>query len=138
MGRPRCRRRDRVDRLLHRPGEAAAHLEGGRAVRDVSAPSKGADATFVIGVNDDTFDPATHKVVSNASCTTNCFVPLVKVIDDAFGVEQGLMTTVHAYTGDQMLVDGPHSDMRRARPPPSTSCPPRPVPPGLQASSLNR
>jgi glyceraldehyde 3-phosphate dehydrogenase len=95
--------------------KAAAHLEAGAPYVVVSAPSAGADATFVIGVNDDTFDPAAHKVVSNASCTTNCFVPLVKVIDDAFGVEQGLMTTVHAYTGDQMLVDGPHSDMRRAR-----------------------
>ena len=95
--------------------KAAAHLEAGAPFVVVSAPSTGADATFVIGVNDDTFDPATHKVVSNASCTTNCFVPLVKVIDDAFGVEQGLMTTVHAYTGDQMLVDGPHSDLRRAR-----------------------
>jgi len=95
--------------------KAAAHLEAGAPYVVVSAPSAGADATFVVGVNDDTFDPATHKVVSNASCTTNCFVPLVKVIDDAFGVEQGLMTTVHAYTGDQMLVDGPHNDMRRAR-----------------------
>ncbi len=95
--------------------KAAAHLEAGAPFVVVSAPSAGADATFVMGVNDDTFDAATHKVVSNASCTTNCFVPLVKVIDDAFGVEQGLMTTVHAYTGDQMLVDGPHSDMRRAR-----------------------
>src|SRR5262249_55716145 len=74
-----------------------------------------ADATFVVGVSTDTFDPATLKVVSNASCPTNCFVPLVKVLDDAFGVEQGLMTTVHAYTGDQMLVDGPHKDLRRAR-----------------------
>jgi glyceraldehyde 3-phosphate dehydrogenase (phosphorylating) len=95
--------------------KAAAHLEAGAPFVVVSAPSAGADATFVMGVNDDTFDPATHKVVSNASCTTNCFVPLVKVIDDAFGVEQGLMTTVHAYTGDQMLVDGPHNDLRRAR-----------------------
>ena len=69
----------------------------------------------MIGVNDDTFDPAKHLVVSNASCTTNCFVPMVKVLDDAFGVEKGLMTTVHAYTGDQMLVDGPHKDLRRAR-----------------------
>jgi glyceraldehyde 3-phosphate dehydrogenase len=81
----------------------------------VSAPSSGADATFVVGVNDDTFDGASHKVVSNASCTTNCFVPMVKILDDAFGVERGLMTTVHAYTGDQSLVDGPHSDLRRAR-----------------------
>ncbi len=95
--------------------KAAAHLDGGAPYVIVSAPSSGADATFVMGVNDDTFDPAQHKVVSNASCTTNCFVPMVKVLDDAFGVERGLMTTVHAYTGDQMLVDGPHSDLRRAR-----------------------
>ncbi|MDZ7677775.1 MAG: type I glyceraldehyde-3-phosphate dehydrogenase [Acidimicrobiales bacterium] len=94
---------------------AAAHLDGGAPFVIVSAPSSGADATFVMGVNDDTFDPDTHKVVSNASCTTNCFVPLVKVLDDAFGVQQGFMTTVHAYTGDQMLVDGPHKDLRRAR-----------------------
>jgi glyceraldehyde 3-phosphate dehydrogenase len=95
--------------------KAAAHLEGGAPRVIVSAPAKGADATFVVGVNDDTFDPGAHKVVSNASCTTNCFVPMVKVLDDAFGVERGLMTTVHAYTGDQQLVDGPHSDLRRAR-----------------------
>jgi glyceraldehyde 3-phosphate dehydrogenase len=69
----------------------------------------------VVGVNDHTFDPDAHVVVSNASCTTNCLVPMVKVLDDAFGVERGLMTTVHAYTGDQMLVDGPHKDLRRAR-----------------------
>ncbi|MFP3907449.1 MAG: type I glyceraldehyde-3-phosphate dehydrogenase [Acidimicrobiales bacterium] len=94
---------------------AAAHLDGGAPFVIVSAPSSGADATFVMGVNDDTFDPEAHKVVSNASCTTNCFVPLVKVLDDAFGVQQGFMTTVHAYTGDQMLVDGPHKDLRRAR-----------------------
>jgi glyceraldehyde 3-phosphate dehydrogenase len=81
----------------------------------VSAPSNGADATFVYGVNHQDFDRAKHKVISNASCTTNCFVPLVKVLDDAFGVVNGLMTTVHAYTGDQSLVDGPHSDLRRAR-----------------------
>jgi glyceraldehyde 3-phosphate dehydrogenase len=94
---------------------AAGHLEAGAPFVIVSAPCSGADATFVVGVNDDTFDPANHKVVSNASCTTNCFVPLVKVLDDAFGVQRGLMTTVHAYTGDQNLVDGPHSDLRRAR-----------------------
>jgi glyceraldehyde 3-phosphate dehydrogenase len=81
----------------------------------ISAPATGADATFVVGVNDDTFDPAKHLVVSNASCTTNCFVPLIKALDDAFGVQRGLMTTTHAYTGDQMLVDGPHKDLRRAR-----------------------
>ena len=95
--------------------KAAAHLEAGAPFVIVSAPATNADATFVVGVNDDTFDAATHKVVSNASCTTNCFVPMIKVLDDAFGVEKGLMTTVHAYTGDQSLVDGPHSDLRRAR-----------------------
>jgi glyceraldehyde 3-phosphate dehydrogenase len=95
--------------------KAAAHLEGGAPFVIVSAPSSGADATFVVGVNEDTFDAAAHKVVSNASCTTNCFVPMVQILDDAFGVERGLMTTSHAYTGDQMLVDGPHKDLRRAR-----------------------
>jgi glyceraldehyde 3-phosphate dehydrogenase len=81
----------------------------------VSAPCDGADATFVYGVNHKSFNPRQHQVVSNASCTTNCFVPMVKVLDDAFGIQQGMMTTVHAYTGDQMLVDGPHKDLRRAR-----------------------
>ncbi len=95
--------------------KAALHIDGGAPRVIVSAPATGADATFVVGVNDDTFDPAAHTVVSNASCTTNCFVPLIKVLDDAFGVEKGLMNTIHAYTGDQMLVDGPHSDPRRAR-----------------------
>ncbi len=96
-------------------GAAAAHLEGGAPLVIVSAPCDGADATFVYGVNHKDFDFKTQKVISNASCTTNCFVPVVKVLDDAFGVEQGLMQTVHAYTGDQQLVDGPHSDLRRAR-----------------------
>ncbi|MCU0268703.1 MAG: type I glyceraldehyde-3-phosphate dehydrogenase [Acidimicrobiales bacterium] len=95
--------------------KAAAHLDGGAPVVIVSAPCTDADNTIVVGVNDDTFDPATQKVISNASCTTNCFVPMIKVLDDAFGVEKGLMTTVHAYTGDQNLVDGPHKDLRRAR-----------------------
>jgi glyceraldehyde 3-phosphate dehydrogenase len=95
--------------------KAAAHVEGGAPRVIISAPAAGADATFVVGVNDDTFDPDKHIVVSNASCTTNCFVPLIKVLDDAFGVEKGLMNTIHAYTGDQSLVDGPHSDPRRAR-----------------------
>jgi glyceraldehyde 3-phosphate dehydrogenase len=95
--------------------KAAAHLEAGAPIVIVSAPSAGADATFVFGVNHQNFDRSKHKVVSNASCTTNCFVPMVKVLDDAFGVENGLMTTIHAYTGDQQLVDGPHSDLRRAR-----------------------
>ena len=95
--------------------KAGLHLEGGAPLVVVSAPCSGADETFVYGVNHKTFDPKKHQVVSNASCTTNCFVPLVKVLDDNFGVVNGLMTTVHAYTGDQSLVDGPHSDMRRAR-----------------------
>jgi glyceraldehyde 3-phosphate dehydrogenase len=94
---------------------AGKHLEGGAPFVVISAPGKEVDATFVVGVNDDTFDPERHKVVSNASCTTNCFVPMVKVLDDAFGVERGLMTTVHAYTGTQALVDGPSKDLREAR-----------------------
>jgi glyceraldehyde 3-phosphate dehydrogenase len=95
--------------------KASAHLEGGAPLVVVSAPASGADKTFVVGVNDGDFDATTDKVVSNASCTTNCFVPMVKVLDDTFGVEKGFMTTIHAYTGDQALVDGPHSDLRRAR-----------------------
>jgi glyceraldehyde 3-phosphate dehydrogenase len=95
--------------------KAAQHLDAGAPRVIVSAPSKGADETFVIGVNDDTFDPAKHVVISNGSCTTNCFVPMVKVLDDAFGIEKGLMTTTHAYTNDQNLLDLPHKDLRRAR-----------------------
>ncbi len=95
--------------------KAAQHLDAGAPLVIVSAPANGADATIVVGVNHDEFDKDTHKVISNASCTTNCFVPMVQVLDKAFGVEKGLMTTVHAYTGDQSLVDGPHSDLRRAR-----------------------
>ena len=95
--------------------KAAAHLKAGAPRVIVSAPANGADATFVVGVNDDTFDPSKDFIVSNASCTTNCFVTMIKVLDDAFGVQKGLMTTTHAYTGDQVLVDGPHSDLRRAR-----------------------
>ena len=95
--------------------EAAEHL--GETVKRViiSAPSSDADATFVIGVNDQDYDPEKHFVVSNASCTTNCFVPMVKVIDDAFEIASGLMTTVHAYTNDQNLLDLTHKDLRRAR-----------------------
>ena len=98
--------------------KANMHLEAGAPLVIVSAPANGADATFVVGVNkliDSEFDKEKHTVISNASCTTNCFVPMVQVLDDAFGVEKGLMTTVHAYTGDQSLVDGPHGDLRRAR-----------------------
>ena len=95
--------------------KAGLHLEGGARKVIISAPSGDCDATFVVGVNDDDYDPERHHIVSNASCTTNCFVPMIKVLDDAFGVQQGFMTTIHAYTGDQSLVDGPHSDLRRAR-----------------------
>jgi glyceraldehyde 3-phosphate dehydrogenase len=94
---------------------AALHLKSGARKVLISAPGKGVDLTVVIGVNDGAYDPARHDVISNASCTTNCVAPMVKVLHDAFGVEQGFMTTVHAYTGDQMLLDGPHKDLRRAR-----------------------
>jgi len=94
---------------------AQKHLEAGAKNVIISAPSGDCDATFVIGVNESDYDPATDKVVSNASCTTNCLAPMVKVLDDAFGVEKGFITTVHAYTGDQAIVDGPHRDLRRAR-----------------------
>ena len=95
--------------------QASAHLTAGAPLVIVSQPSAGADATFVVGVNDDTFDKEKHKVISNASCTTNCFVPMVKVLDDAFGIDRGLMTTVHAYTATQAIVDGPSKDLREAR-----------------------
>jgi glyceraldehyde 3-phosphate dehydrogenase len=95
--------------------KAAAHLDAGAPRVIISAPATGADATFVVGVNDDTFDLGKHKVVSNASCTTNCFVPMVKVLDDAFGIQKGLMTTVHAMTNDQNLLDLQHKDLRRGR-----------------------
>ena len=94
---------------------AAQHLSAGARKVIISAPATDVDATFVIGVNEDTYDPANHHVVSNASCTTNCFVPMVKVLDDAFGVTTGLMTTIHAYTNDQNLLDLEHKDLRRAR-----------------------
>jgi glyceraldehyde 3-phosphate dehydrogenase len=95
--------------------DAARHLTAGARRVIVSAPGKGVDATLVIGVNDESFDPARHFVVSNASCTTNCLAVMAKVLDDAFGIEEGLMSTVHAYTGDQQLVDGLHKDPRRGR-----------------------
>jgi glyceraldehyde 3-phosphate dehydrogenase len=94
---------------------AAAHLAAGAKLVIISAPSGDADATFVMGVNENDFDPEKDRVISNASCTTNCFVPMVKVLDDAFGVDAGLMTTVHAYTNDQNLLDLAHKDLRRAR-----------------------
>ncbi len=95
--------------------QAALHLKGGAKKVLISAPGKGVDATIVMGVNDDTYDPVKHDVISNASCTTNCVAPMAKVLHDAFGIERGFMTTIHAYTGDQMLLDGPHKDLRRAR-----------------------
>jgi len=94
---------------------AALHLKGGAQKVLISAPGKGVDLTVVIGVNEGAYDPERHDVISNASCTTNCVAPMAKVLHDAFGVEHGFMTTVHAYTGDQMLLDGPHKDLRRAR-----------------------
>jgi glyceraldehyde 3-phosphate dehydrogenase len=95
--------------------KAAAHLAAGAGRVIVSAPCSGADATFVIGVNEGEFDPERHFVVSNASCTTNCFALMAKVLDSWFGIDTGFMTTIHAYTGDQALVDGLHKDARRGR-----------------------
>jgi glyceraldehyde 3-phosphate dehydrogenase len=95
--------------------KARAHIAGGAKKVIISAPAKGEDVTIVMGVNHDTYDPATHEIISNASCTTNCLAPMAKVIDDSFGIVQGLMTTIHAYTQDQNLQDGPHKDLRRAR-----------------------
>jgi glyceraldehyde 3-phosphate dehydrogenase len=99
-----------------RAADARRHIDGGGARKVViSAPAKGEDLTVVMGVNDDAYDPARHDVISNASCTTNCVAPLAKVLMDSFGIAQGFMTTVHAYTADQNLQDGPHKDLRRAR-----------------------
>jgi glyceraldehyde 3-phosphate dehydrogenase len=94
---------------------AGAHLSGDVRKVVISAPGKGVDATIVLGVNESTYDPAQHHVISCASCTTNCVAPMVKVLHDAFGVAQGYMTTVHAYTNDQNVLDAPHKDPRRAR-----------------------
>ncbi|GAB3116004.1 type I glyceraldehyde-3-phosphate dehydrogenase [Janibacter alkaliphilus] len=94
---------------------AKAHIDGGAKKVIISAPAKNEDATFVMGVNDGDYDPASHDVISNASCTTNCLAPMAKVLNDEFGIVKGLMTTVHAYTQDQNLLDGPHKDLRRAR-----------------------
>ena len=95
---------------------ARVHIDSGSARKVViSAPAKGEDVTICMGVNDQAYDPQRHQVISNASCTTNCLAPVAKVLDEAFGIESGLMTTVHAFTKDQMLLDGPHADLRRAR-----------------------
>jgi len=94
---------------------ARAHIDGGAKKVIISAPAKNEDITIVMGVNDGDYDAAAHSIISNASCTTNCLAPMAKAIDDEFGILRGLMTTVHAYTQDQNLQDGPHSDLRRAR-----------------------
>jgi glyceraldehyde 3-phosphate dehydrogenase len=95
--------------------DASKHLDGGAKKVIISAPAKGEDITIVMGVNDDDYDPARHNIISNASCTTNCVAPLAKVLHDSFGIRKGLMTTVHAYTNDQVILDFPHKDLRRAR-----------------------
>jgi glyceraldehyde 3-phosphate dehydrogenase len=95
--------------------DAIKHIEAGAKKVLISAPATGEDATFVIGVNENLYDPAKHHIISNASCTTNCLAPLAKVFNDEFGIVNGLMTTIHAYTADQNLQDGPHADLRRAR-----------------------
>ncbi|GAB7189686.1 type I glyceraldehyde-3-phosphate dehydrogenase [Kineococcus sp. NUM-3379] len=95
--------------------KARAHVDAGAKKVIISAPATNDDVTLVMGVNDGDYDPAQHTVISNASCTTNCLAPLAKVLDDAFGIQRGLMTTIHAYTADQNLQDGPHKDLRRAR-----------------------
>ena len=95
--------------------DAKKHLDAGAKKVVISAPATDPDVTIVLGVNDDAYDPEQHAIISNASCTTNCVAPMAKVLDDAFGIERGFMTTIHAYTGDQMLLDGPHRDLRRAR-----------------------
>src|SRR5215469_17045544 len=95
--------------------KAGAHIQGGAKKVIISAPAKGEDLTIVLGVNDNMYDPAKHNIISNASCTTNCLAPLVKVINDKFGVQKGSMTTIHSYTNDQNVLDFPHRDLRRAR-----------------------
>ena len=95
--------------------DADKHIAAGAEKVIISAPAKGEDITMVLGVNDDAYDPKSHNVISNASCTTNCVVPMAKVLDDAFGIDQGFMTTIHAYTNDQRILDLPHQDLRRAR-----------------------
>ncbi len=101
--------------LFTEADKAAKHLEAGADKVVISAPAKGEDVTIVFGVNEGDYDPAKHRIVSNASCTTNCLAPMAKVLDDAFGVKRGLVTTIHAYTNDQKIMDFPHKDLRRAR-----------------------
>jgi len=95
--------------------KARGHIDGGAKKVIISAPAKGEDATIVMGVNHETYDPASHTIISNASCTTNCLAPMAKVLNDEFGIVSGLMTTIHAYTNDQVILDYPHADLRRSR-----------------------
>lgn len=95
--------------------KAKAHIEAGAKKVILSAPGKNIDGTFVMGVNEKSYDPATQSIISNASCTTNCLAPLAKVLQEKFGIERGIMTTIHSYTGDQRILDAPHKDLRRAR-----------------------
>jgi glyceraldehyde 3-phosphate dehydrogenase len=101
--------------LFTKREDADKHIAAGAEKVIISAPAKGEDVTMILGVNDDEYDPSQHNVISNASCTTNCVVPMAKVLDDAFGIDQAFMTTVHAYTNDQNILDLPHKDLRRAR-----------------------
>ena len=101
--------------LFTKREDADKHIAAGAEKVVISAPATGEDLTVVLGVNDDAYDPTQHNVISNASCTTNCVAPMAKVLDDAFGIEQGFMTTIHAYTNDQNILDLPHKDLRRAR-----------------------
>src|SRR2546428_13378397 len=95
--------------------KAAAHLQGGAKKVIISAPAKGEDITLVLGVNEDMYDPSRHNIISNASCTTNCLAPAAKVLNDTFGIERGMMNTIHSYTHDQRILDQVHQDLRRAR-----------------------
>ncbi len=110
--------------------KARAHLDAGARKVVITAPAKNEDITICMGVNDAAYNPAEHHIVSNASCTTNCLAPVAMVLADSFGIETGFMTTVHAYTGDQVILDAPHKDLRRARPRDSRSSRRRPALPG--------
>ncbi|GAA2684324.1 type I glyceraldehyde-3-phosphate dehydrogenase [Streptomyces aculeolatus] len=101
--------------IFTKAADAQKHLDAGAKKVIISAPAKGEDITIVMGVNEDSYDPANHNIISNASCTTNCVAPMAKVLDESFGIVQGMMTTVHAYTNDQRILDFPHKDLRRAR-----------------------
>src|SRR5918999_1683052 len=113
--------KEQVDLVVESTGrftdadKARGHLTAGAKKVIISAPAKGEDVTLVLGVNEETYDPERHHIVSNASCTTNCLAPVAKVVLDRYGIRRGLMTTIHSYTNDQVILDGPHKDLRRAR-----------------------